>query len=198
MTPLTTANYANPAAFLSPPVPSKPPPDSASTLKSRCPLLMRGPSSPPPSYTRIDSNPFNRLFTQIFLQKLQLELGHIPSPSSTGYPAVIQTVTALAHRYSRSPSDLRAASKRVLVSLFPNWLPPAFRRLFSEPLPRFAAWINAVVTVAVTQWLMGPSRLADDGKTVEIERCRYLEGNLSLLARHKATFCSALYSRLKY
>lgn len=137
---------------------------------------MRGPSTPPPSFTNIDKNPFNSLFTQIFLHKLEVELGR--KARSTGYPAVIETITALAARHRGNPTALREASERVLESLFPGWLPPAFERLFSKPAPQFAAWINAVVTVAVTQWLMGPSKLADDGATVEIERCRYLEGTL--------------------
>lgn len=135
---------------------------------------MRGPSTPPPSYTRIDNNPFNSLFSRIFLHKLETELGR--KAHSTGYHAVVETVTALTARHRGDPTALREASERVLESLFPLWLPPAFERLFSKPVPHFAAWINAVVTIAVTQWLMGPSKLADDGVTVEIERCRYLEG----------------------
>lgn len=159
-------------AFL--PTPSFP--LSTSLRKPTSPTRMRGPSTPPPSYTRIDNNPLNSLFSQIFLRKLELELGR--KACTTGYPAVIETVTALAARHRGDPTALREASERVLHSLFPGWLPPAFERLFSKPAPRFAAWINAIVTVAVTQWLMGPSRLADDGATVEIERCRYLEGIL--------------------
>lgn len=89
---------------------------------------------------------------------------------------MIEVVHALANRHRGNPDALRAASERVLESLFPSWLPSAFAWVFSRNSPRFAAWINAVVTVGVTQWLMGPSRVAEDGVTVEIERCRYLEG----------------------
>lgn len=137
-------------------------------------LVQKGPQTPTPSYTSIDARPQNKLFTAMFLSKLQLELGQ--KASSAGYAGVIEVVLALAGRHRANPTELRLASQRVLRSLFPTWLPPAFAALFSRPFPRFAAWINAVVTVAVTQWLMGASQLADDGTTVEIERCRYLEG----------------------
>lgn len=137
---------------------------------------MRGPPTPPPDYARIDSNPFNRRLTQIFRGKLETELGR--PARAAGYDGVVEVVKALAHRHRGDPQGLTAASERVLESLFPAWLPPAFDRIFSRNVPGFAKWINAVVTVAVTQWLMGPSKLADGGKTVEIERCRYLEGTL--------------------
>lgn len=135
---------------------------------------MRGPSTSPPDYTSIDANPLNRRLTAIFRAKLEAELGR-PARAS-GYAGVVEVVSALAHRHRGHPQALRAASERVLGSLFPAWLPPAFDRIFSRNVPVFAKWINAVVTVAVTQWLMGPSKLADGGMTVEIERCRYLEG----------------------
>lgn len=136
--------------------------------------LMRGPSTPPPDYSTIDGNVVNQRLTSIFRGKLEAELGR-PADAS-GYAGVVEVVKALAQRHRGDPAGLRAASERVLESLFPGWLPPAFDRIFSRNVPSFAQWINGVVTVAVTQWLMGPSKLADKGKTVEIERCRYLEG----------------------
>lgn len=145
----------------------------------------RGPQTPPPDYTRIDANPFNILFTRLFLQKLESELHRDGNPTtittapvtaSRDYAGVVSVVRNLKRRHRGNPVALRRASQRVLLSLFPVWLPPAFAALFSRPVPAFAAWINAAVTVAVTQWLMGPSRLASDNVTVEIERCRYLEG----------------------
>lgn len=133
----------------------------------------RGPTDEPPSYRKIDANPLNALFTRIFRLKLEKELGRLAVQG--GYDGVIETVKALAVKYPKA-SELQLASERVLLSLFPGWLPPAFAALFSRPLPSFAAWINAIVTVGVTQWLMGPSSLDEDGTTVNIERCRYLEG----------------------
>lgn len=143
--------------------------------RSRTPC-MRGPPTPAPDYARIDANPVNRRLTTIFRGKLEDELGR-PAPVA-GYAGVVYAVNALAQRHRGNPEALRLASERVLQSLFPSWLPPAFDLIFSRNVPYFAKWINAVVTVAVTQWLMGPSRLAEGGMTVEIERCRYLEGEL--------------------
>lgn len=144
-------------------------------------MTVRGPQSPPPDYSSIDRNPFNKQLMAIFRAKLDAELGY--SIDTTGYAGIIAVVRALADRHRANPHALRDASQRVLMSLFPSWLPNAFAVMFSKPIPHFAAWINAVVTVLVTQWLMGPSKLADDGTTVEIERCRYLEGKSSISQR---------------
>lgn len=135
-----------------------------------------GPATPAPDYSAIDNNVFNKLFTNIFLRKLENELGARADEGIAAYDAVIQVVRRLALRYRGDPHGLRMASQRVLASLFPKWLPPAFVVLFSKPVPDFANWINAYITVAVTQWLMGPSSLSSEhANTVEIERCRYLE-----------------------
>lgn len=140
--------------------------------------LTRGPTTPAPDYSRIDANPINRMFTNLFAARLADELGVPPLPTADGYDAVMQLVQSLTIRANGDASELTEAAVRVLDSLFPAWLPPAFAAVFSKPLPRFAAWINAIVTVGVTQWLMGPSQVRgeEDGSwTVEIERCRYLE-----------------------
>lgn len=136
----------------------------------------RGPNTPKPDYAKIDANPFNKVFTTLFANRLADELGVPPPPATEGYAAVMRLVAGLNERANGDPGALTEAAVRVLDSLFPNWLPPAFATIFSKPMPRFSAWINALVTLAVTQWLMGPSKFADDGTmTVEIERCRYLE-----------------------
>lgn len=112
----------------------------------------------------------------LFARRLADELGEELSETTVDYSVVMDLIRALSYQYRSDPVALQAAAVRVLDSLFPSWLPGAFAAMFSRPLPSFATWINAVVTVAVTQWLMGPSRMADDGShTVEIERCRYLE-----------------------
>lgn len=135
----------------------------------------RGPTTPKPDYTHIDSNPFNAFLTSIFRKKLENELGS--AASADGYPGVVEVVTALARQHRGDAMALRSASKRVLASLFPTWMPPAFTAVISRPAPLVSAWLNAIVTVVVTQWLMGPSRLSESGEpTVEIDRCRYLEG----------------------
>lgn len=128
----------------------------------------------------IDANPLNRAFTHIFASRLATELGAAPPPASEGYAAVMRLVSALSVRSAGDNAALTAAAVRVLDSVFPAWLPPAFVVVFSRPMPRIAIWLNAVVTVAVCQWLMGPSQLGETredegGVVVEIERCRYLE-----------------------
>jgi Beta-carotene isomerase D27-like, C-terminal len=161
----------SPLARASSAPPSSPPP-------SPPPSPLRGPSTPPPDYSRIDSNPLNKYLTALFAARLADELGVPPPPASDGYAAVVRLVAGLSERANGDGGQLTEAAVRVLDSLLPRWLPPAFAAVISRPMPRFAAWINAVVTLAVTQWLMGPSHFADDGSmTVEIERCRYLEEN---------------------
>lgn len=154
----------------------------ARTRHTRWSCETRGPSTPAPDYSLIDGNVVNKALTRIFHSKLQAELSPTfkspnttTSESSASYSDVIGTVNALSRQHSGDPTALSAASQRVIGSLFPSWLPPTFRTLFSEPMPWVAARLNAVVTVATTQWLMGPSRLADNGASVHIDRCRYLE-----------------------
>lgn len=154
------------------------PPLRETVIKNPSAKLRDGPTSPVPDYTPIDNNIFNTVFTSIFLRKLENELG-AQAEDVSGYDAVIQVVRRLANRHRGDPEGLRMASQRVLASLFPSWLPPAFVVLFSKPFPAFANWLNAIITIAVTQWLMGPSVLSkEDPSTVEIERCRYLERKL--------------------
>jgi Beta-carotene isomerase D27-like, C-terminal len=141
--------------------------------------MSRGPSTPPPDYTALDAKPQNIFFMHMFACRLADELGvQQPIISETNYDVVMDLVSALTSRANGEASALTAAAVRVLETLFPAWLPPAFAALFSRPFPRFAAWLNAVVTIGATRWLMGPMKLADDGSsTVVIERCRYLESN---------------------
>ncbi|CAN0196751.1 unnamed protein product [Ascophyllum nodosum] len=61
----------------------------------------------------------------------------------------------------RSKRETQEASRRVLKSLFPFWLPASFAVMFSRPFPAFSARLNAWVTLIASQWLMGPSELND-------------------------------------
>lgn len=139
----------------------------------------KGRSTPPPDYSQVDSNPFNKQFTKIFYSKLiqQLPTSSISAKQKNiQYEDVIQVIRLLFKYYKRQPEQLSEASQRVIKSLFPAFIPPLFVMLFSKPTPKLAAHLNAQVTVLVTQWLMGHSKIADDDRSVvEIERCRYLE-----------------------
>jgi hypothetical protein len=73
-------------------------------------------------------------------------------------------------RYPTS-EDTQQASRKVLKSLFPGWLPGAFAVMFSKPLPAFSCRMNAWVTKVASQWLMGPSEVNDveiDGGAIGI------------------------------
>lgn len=100
-----------------------------------------------------------------------------------GYDAIIGLTRKLNAKY-KHPQQTQAATKRILKSLFPGWLPPAFSAMFSRPVPQVAAQLNAWVTALTCQWLMGPTKINDieleDGQVfrrqgVLVERCRYLE-----------------------
>lgn len=167
-------------------LPTKHPPARIKACTPNATTDTRGPSTSAPDYSSIDRNPLNALFTNIFLSKLTNQLGYTPSfdDHTDTFSRVIVVIKHLAQNYRGRPSQLNKASQRVIASLFPSWLPTLFVHLFSKPVPYVAAWLNAVVTVAVTQWLMGPSSVVkeqdedDDVFTVQIERCRYLESTL--------------------
>jgi len=86
---------------------------------------------------------------------------------------------------SRSTEEVQRLSRLVLLSLFPSWLPPAFRKIFAGPLPDLSYAMNAWVTSLACEWLMGPTELnevevEEDSGTrtvpgVLVKRCRYLE-----------------------
>eukprot|EP00211_Chloroparvula_japonica_P016590 CAMPEP_0119138312 /NCGR_PEP_ID=MMETSP1310-20130426/25412_1 /TAXON_ID=464262 /ORGANISM="Genus nov. species nov., Strain RCC2339" /LENGTH=187 /DNA_ID=CAMNT_0007129491 /DNA_START=1 /DNA_END=564 /DNA_ORIENTATION=- len=88
------------------------------------------------------------------------------------------------NRVGGGPEDVQAATRRVLRSLFPPWLPGAFKAMFSRPFPELSCRMNAWVTALTCQWLMGPSAVNDvelgdgtvlRGQGVKVERCRFLE-----------------------
>ncbi len=135
---------------------------------------LRGPTSPPPDYTRVDRAPHNALFMATFQRALDGQL-HTPL-SGTGYDRVARSIRALAIQYRASDSELRRAALEVLRNLIPLWLPRVFRAVFVRFDTELSAKMCALVTVVTTQWLMGHSKIsAEDRSIAEIERCRYLE-----------------------
>jgi hypothetical protein len=159
-----------------------PPPRAAAPLPPPAPGPRRaGPGTPPPSYAAIDAAPLNRLVYLLFRAKMAAQAGgDSPLP---GYGAVIDLTRRLAA--GRPPAAARAATRAVLRSLFPSWLPGAFAALFAHPFPGFSARLNALATAATCEWLMGPCAVVDVeldtngtvgvGHGVRVERCRYLE-----------------------
>eukprot|EP01036_Dinobryon_divergens_P032188 gene32190-41728_t len=86
--------------------------------------------------------------------------------------------------FRRPPTEVHDVSKRILVGLFPQWLLPAYKRLFGG-VPGFSAAMNAWVTHWTTTWLMGPSTVVPldgdryganaTGTGLLVEKCLFLE-----------------------
>jgi hypothetical protein len=140
-----------------------------------------GPRDAQPDYTAIDAQPLNRLIYSLFRNKMVQALGGKDSPMQ-GYPAIIDLTRRL--NALGSPQDTQTATRKILNSLFPSWLPPAFKVMFSKPFPEFSCRLNALATWATCQWLMGECQVNDvelddgtigTGHGVLVTRCRYLE-----------------------
>lgn len=135
---------------------------------------LRGPSSPPPDYTRVDRASHNVFFMGVFQRALD---GQLDTPlTGDGYDRISRSIRALAIQYRASDSELRQAALQVLRNLIPLWLPQVFRTVFVRFDTKLSSKMCALVTLVTTQWLMGHSKISDEDKSVvEIERCRYLE-----------------------
>jgi hypothetical protein len=80
-------------------------------------------NSPQPDYTAIDAQPLNRLIYSLFRNKMVYALGGKDS-SMKGYPAIIDLTRRL--NALGTPQDTQKATRKILNSLFPSWLPAAF------------------------------------------------------------------------
>ncbi|KAK9832816.1 hypothetical protein WJX81_004138 [Elliptochloris bilobata] len=121
-----------------------------------------------------------RAIMALFRQKMVAALGR--DSSRDGYDAIVE-LTHLLNKY-QTAKETQAVTRAILKSLFPPWLPAAFKVLFSRPLPGLSCQMNAYVTMLTCQWLMGPCKVNDveldggrigKGHGVLVERCRYLE-----------------------
>lgn len=102
-----------------------------------------GPGTQTPDYTEIDRQPLNAVIMQLFRNKLVHFTGGVDS-ALPGYAGVIE-LTKKLHR-SGSAHEVQERTRQILKSLFPSFLPPAFSVVFSKPMPKFAAWMNAWAT----------------------------------------------------
>lgn len=102
------------------------------------------------------------------------------------YDAIVELTRALNDRHS-DPVATQQQTQRILLSLFPSWLPPAFKVaapssdslvcvlllgrpymlacclpqvMFSRPMPGLSCRLNAWVTALTCQWLMGPCKVS--------------------------------------
>lgn len=140
-----------------------------------------GPSDSKPSYAKIDEQPLNRVVYSLFRKKMVSALGNRDS-SLDGYAGIIDLTRRL--NSLGSPTDTQRLTRQILLSLFPGWLPPAFKVMFAKPLPGLSCKLNAFATWLTCQWLMGECEINSvaidggemkEGYGVLVKRCRYLE-----------------------
>jgi len=118
-------------------------------------------------------------FEERFRSALVRELGR-DAPEAR-FAGVITLVRSLLGESAGNAAEVEAASRRVLVSLFPDWPPRPpdgfkvngvepkgrkgllfwFELLFATPFPAFSSKLNAWVTWWAGQWLMGPCTIED-------------------------------------
>lgn len=87
-------------------------------------LRRAGPSTPKPDYTAIDDHPLSRVVYSLFRAKMVLALDGKDS-SMEGYDAIIDLTRRL--NSLGPPQVTQDKTREILQSLFPSWLPPAFK-----------------------------------------------------------------------
>jgi hypothetical protein len=90
---------------------------------SRAAAQPAGPATPPPTYNAIDAQPLNRVVYSLFRRKMADALGS--DSDLQGYPAIIDLTRRL--NAVGSPRATQQATRGILRSLFPSWLPGAFK-----------------------------------------------------------------------
>lgn len=117
----------------------------------------------------------------LFERKMVEAIG--AKPTTKGYEAIVELTRKLNQTYLPARAT-QLKTREILNSLFPSWLPGAFKVMFSGPMPELSCRLNAWATAMTCQWLMGPCRVNDveidggkvgQGMGVLVERCRYLE-----------------------
>jgi hypothetical protein len=66
----------------------------------------------------------------------------IGKPAAQSYTNLIEQINTLNREYPIE--TVHEKGKRMLVRLFPSWLLPQYKWMFSAPFPAFSAWMNAV------------------------------------------------------
>lgn len=143
--------------------------------------LRNGPTDPKPSYDAIDAQPLNQLVYGLFRRKMVAALDDKDS-GMEGYDGIVDLTRRL--NALGSPRQTQVLTRKILNSLFPSWLPPAFKVMFARPLPDISCRLNAYATWLTCQWLMGACEVnavevdggdVKEGYGVLVKRCRYLE-----------------------
>ena len=134
------------------------------------------------SFSLIDKILFSR-----FARSVHTEIGNNEVAVAGTYEELIRQISTMPKMFPAT--TVQNKGKNMLTNLFPSWLLPQYRVMFSTPFPRFSAWMNAWVTHFATNWLMGNSTIFDlslneneyeeqltlKEQGLKIERCRFLE-----------------------
>ena len=153
-----------------------------------------GPKTATPNYDALDRVPLNRAVMALFRRKMVSEIGQ--DSMSEGYGAIIDLTRKLNAKFV-SPRETQVATRRILQSLFPTWLPALFKIMFAKPLPGLSYKMNALVTSLTCQWLMGPNVVNDvevdggsigKGQGVLIERYGFSRPYVSLTCLFFTTY----------
>ena len=140
-----------------------------------------GPMTEKPSYEDIDGQVLNQIVYRLFRSKMVAALDGKDSKEE-GYKAISDLTRRL--NGLGTPRETQVRTRAILNSLFPSWLPGAFKVMFAKPLPEISCRLNAWATWLTCQWLMGECTMnaaevdggeIKDGHGVLVKRCRYLE-----------------------
>lgn len=128
------------------------------------------------------------LFLRVFRSKLAEQVGTDSSKPSSDYAAIAELAATMNQKYP--PAEIQKRAQKVLIALFPSWMPPWYKILFSQPFPAFSARMNAWATWVAGTWLMGDCEInnvpiefdSNDEVTrvgrqqgLLVKRCRFLE-----------------------
>lgn len=127
---------------------------------------------------------FGLLDRFLFSRFAESVAGEIQQPAAKSYFDLIEQINSMNREHPQSV--VHEKGKRMLTKLFPPWLLPQYKWMFSGPFPNFSARMNTWVTHWTTNWLMGNSTVIDlqlggsAGLTLKeqglkIEKCKFLE-----------------------
>jgi len=125
---------------------------------------------------------------KVFLSVFRVQLAKVSGVDSSlpvdDYLGIIDIALRMNSKFPNR-HEIQNRAQRVLISLFPGWMPPAYSELFSKPFPAFSSRMNAWATKVAGTWLMGECEIndvevVDDGTVgrnqgMLVKRCRFLE-----------------------
>eukprot|EP00189_Rhodosorus_marinus_P003937 CAMPEP_0113969594 /NCGR_PEP_ID=MMETSP0011_2-20120614/10449_1 /TAXON_ID=101924 /ORGANISM="Rhodosorus marinus" /LENGTH=249 /DNA_ID=CAMNT_0000983359 /DNA_START=119 /DNA_END=868 /DNA_ORIENTATION=+ /assembly_acc=CAM_ASM_000156 len=144
---------------------------------SYAPRQRRGPptSLPEPDYSKYDENILNVFLMARFQRALERELD-MPT-EHVEFDQIVSLSHKIRSEYNHDPLVVRQRVQAVFEDVFGGVLPMLYKSIFAERVPRISEQLAAIATSIGSQWLMGPNELTTQMRTVEIERCRFLEAS---------------------